>query len=166
MREVHHIALSVTDLEASRRFYGEAVGLRETLNTHVEGAEIEASLQLRPGMTGEVAYFQGPSQLGQIELIQWRPHTDKPTLPKRPGDPGVFLLSIAVSKEELDEVWQRMQRMDVPVFSAPSRSVLENYGPIDVFIVEDPDGVMIEFVALPTREEIKAFRTTGRDGAS
>ena len=51
-----------------------------------------------------------------------------------------------------------MQRLDVPVFSVPSRSVLDNYGPIEVFIVEDPDGMLIEFVALPSREEIKAFR--------
>lgn len=59
---------------------------------------------------------------------------------------------------ELDELWACMQRLEIPVYSPPTRSVLENYGPIDVFIVEDPDGVMIEFVALPTREQIKAFR--------
>ena len=158
MREVHHVAFSVRDLAASKRFYGEVVGLKETLNTEVGGDDIEASLRLRRGMTGQVAYFQGPTQLGQIELIEWQPPVDKPTPPKRPGDPGVFLLSIAVSKAELDELWARMQRMDVPVYSPPSRSILENYGPIDVFIVEDPDGVMIEFVALPTREQIKAFR--------
>ncbi len=158
MREVHHVALSVADLGVSKRFYADAVGLRETLNTEVGGSEIEASLHLRAGMTGRVAYFQGPTQLGQIELIEWQPPSEQPTPPKRPGDPGVFLLSIAVSKEELAEAWQRMQRMNVPVFSAPSRSVLDNYGPIEVFVVEDPDGVLIEFVALPTREEIKAFR--------
>ena len=158
MREVHHVALSVRDLEASKRFYGAAVGLRETLNTEVGGSEIEASLGLRSGTRGRVAYFQGPTQLGQIELIEWQPPVDHSSKPKRPGEPGVFLLSIAVSKDELTEAWRRMQRMDVPVFSAPTRSILDNYGPIETFIVEDPDGVMIEFVALPTREQIKACR--------
>lgn len=158
MREVHHIALSVSDLDASKRFYGEAVGLRETLTTEVRGAEIEASLRLRPGTTGRVAYFQGPTRVGQIELIEWRPRAERPTPPKRPGDPGPFLLSIAVSKPELDEVWARMQRVGVTTFSPPQRSVLENYGPIEVFIVEDPDGVLIEFVTLPNRSEIEAFR--------
>ena len=158
MREVHHVAFSVRDLKASKHFYGEVVGLKETLNAEVGGADIEASLRLARGMKGQVAYFQGPTQIGQIELIEWTPGATNPTPPKRPGDPGVFLLSIAVSKFELDELWERMQRLEVPVYSPPTRSVLENYGPIDVFIVEDPDGVMIEFVALPTREQIKAFR--------
>jgi len=160
MREIHHIAISVSDMAASKRFYGEALGLKETLNAEVAGEEIEGQLRLRPGMKGQVAYFQGPTQIGQIELIEWQPPIDKPSPPKRPGDPGVFLLSIAVSKEELKEAWDRMQSMGVTEFSPPEKSVLQNYGEIEVFVVEDPDGVMIEFVALPTREEIKAFRAT------
>jgi hypothetical protein len=30
-------------------------------------------------------------------------------------------------------------------------------------IVEDPDGLMIELVALPTREQIMAFRAAQKD---
>ena len=158
MRELHHVALPVRDLDASRRFYGEAVGLRETLTTEAKGPEIEASLRLKPGTTGRIAYFQGPTRLGQIELIEWQPPTETPSPPKRPGDPGVFLLSIAVDKAEFDAIWARMQTMQVEVFSPPSRTVLENYGDIEVLIVEDPDGVMVEFVVLPAQDDIKAFR--------
>ncbi len=158
MREIHHVALSVQNLNASRRFYGQALGLKETLNTVVSGSAVERSLKLLPGTTGNVTYFQGPTQLGQIELIEWRPTTGDVTGPKRPGDPGVFLLSIEGNKEELEAIWKRMKKMEIPVYSPPEEFVLENYGPINAFIVEDPDGTLIELVTLPSKEQIKAFR--------
>tara|TARA_X000001036_G_C20507075_1_gene736372 strand:- start:269 stop:760 length:492 start_codon:yes stop_codon:yes gene_type:complete len=158
MREIHHVALSVQNLEASRRFYGQALGLKETLNTVVSGEAVERSLKLRAGTTGKVTYFQGPTQLGQIELIEWQPNAKIVTGPKRPGDPGVFLLSIEVNKKELESIWERMIKMKVPVYSPPEEFVLENYGPITAFIVEDPDGTLIELVTLPSKEQIKRFR--------
>ena len=48
--------------------------------------------------------------------------------------------------------------MEIPIYSPPEEFLLENYGPINAFIVEDPDGTLIELVTLPTKEQIKAFR--------
>lgn len=157
-KEVHHIALSVRDLEASKNFYGGVLGLRRTLEMPIRDPRTVHIMGLRPGAYGESVYFQGPTKIGQLELIQWHNHDRPDTGPKRPGDPGMFLLSFEVSREELDEIWQRGLSAGVKVFAEPDDAILENYGPIRVAIFEDPDGILIELVSLPTKEEIAAFR--------
>lgn len=157
-REVHHLALSVADMAASERFYGEVMGLRRTLEMPIRDPRTIRIMGLPEGAVGHSVYFQGPSKIGQLELIEWRGHGRAPSEPKRPGDPGVFLLSFEVPRDELDEIWARAMAAGVPAHAEPADAVLENYGTIRVAILLDPDGVMIELVALPTKEEIAAFR--------
>jgi catechol 2,3-dioxygenase-like lactoylglutathione lyase family enzyme len=157
-REIHHIALTVGDMAASDRFYGEVLGLKRTLDMPIRDPVVLDAMRLRAGAHGRSVYFQGPTQLGQIELIEWHGHGVEPSAPKRPGDPGVFLVSYEVSAAELDEITGRAEAAGVPIFATKREAVLENYGPITVVILADPDGVLVELVALPTREQIKAFR--------
>lgn len=157
-REIHHIALTVSDLAASERFYGEVLGLQRTLDMPIRDPVVLDAMRLRAGAFGRSVYFQGPTQLGQIELIEWRDHGVAPSGPKRPGDPGVFLVSYEVSAAEIEDITARAERAGVPIFASKREAVLENYGPITVVIFADPDGVLVELVALPTREQITAFR--------
>lgn len=157
-REIHHIAISVSNMAASEAFYGGVMGLRRTLEMPIRDPRTIRVMGLREGATGHSVYFQGPSRLGQLELIEWRDHGRADTGPKRPGDPGVFLISFEVSRSELDEIWDRGLKAGTPVQAEPADAVLENYGTIRVAIFEDPDGVMVELVALPTKDEIAAFR--------
>ena len=63
--------------------------------------------------------------------------------------------------------WFRRTYAGVRIFAEKRVAILENYGPITVTIFEDPDGVLVELVSLPTREQIKAFRAAaaGNPGA-
>jgi lactoylglutathione lyase len=48
--------------------------------------------------------------------------------------------------------------MGYEVYQPPFDSIVKNYGPVRMFICEDPDGNQVEFIALPSAETVKAFR--------
>lgn len=156
--EIHHIAVSVRDLDASLHFYCDLLGLRQTLTMNVGGANTERGLRLRPGMTGRAAYVQGPRRIGQLELIEWAPALDTPPPPRRPGEPGVFLIAFELAEGELSEVHRRLLADGVECYTEPRQSLVQNYGTIEVMVCEDPDGTMIELLRLPTLEESRRYR--------
>ena len=158
---IHHAAFSVGNLERSLDFYCRGLGLRKTLEMPIRGEEVTRQLRLLPGQTGRAAYVQGPGKVGQIELIEWARPSETVTRPKRPGDPGVFLLSFEVPKDEIAPLEAHLRAFGAPIYSPLQTAVVENYGEIAVFVVEDPDGMLVEIVSLPTREEIMAFRAKG-----
>jgi lactoylglutathione lyase len=156
--EIHHVAMSVRDLDRSITFYQDGLGLRKTLEMKVQGPTLHKRLRIPEGTTGKAVYFQGPTKLGQLELIQWDLPVPAQSQPKRPGDPGPFALSFQVSIEDLNTLYARLKTMGYPCYEPPETSYLDNYGPITMFICEDPDGVMVEFINLPTREQIIEYR--------
>lgn len=155
--EVHHVAVTVSDLERAASFYEHALGYRRTLRTDVGGPGIETSLGLPAGTTGKVQYLQGPSQVGQLELIEWNG-----TAARTPSaghlELGTFLLSFEVPREELADVYAKVVEHGGEPLTEPNRVLLENYGYIEAFACRDPDGNLLEFVSLPSREEIRALR--------
>lgn len=161
--EVHHVAVTVADLERSARFYEVALGYTRTLRSDVSGPGIETSLGLPSGTTGRVQYLQGPSRIGQLELIEWNGEARR-----TPGaghlELGTFLLSFEVPRDELGDVYARVEENGGVCVAPIAEVVLENYGPISAFAARDPDGNLLEFVSLPTRAQILAHRA-GEDEA-
>lgn len=160
--EVHHVAMTVSDVDRAADFYEKALGYRRTLRSDVGGPGIEVSLGLPEGTTGKVQYLQGPSRIGQLELIEWNGEATR-TATAGHLELGTFLLSFQVPAEEMDEVYERVSSLGAECLTRPNRVLLENYGYITAFACRDLDGNLLEFVALPTREEILAYR--GGDGA-
>jgi glyoxylase I family protein len=66
LRRVHHIALHVRDLAASRHFYGKILGLRE-----LQGDEVPETLR-QAFESGEAANFVTPD--GTILDLFWKPN--------------------------------------------------------------------------------------------
>lgn len=155
--EVHHVAMIVSDLERSATFYEQGLGYRRTLAATVGGEGLADSLGITPGTSGRIQYLQGPSQIGQLELIQWNGETGAPPRTEH-RQLGPFLLSFQVPVEEIEELHDRIVSLGGTTVRRPMRVELENYGHITAFAARDPDGIMLEFVALPTREEIEEFR--------
>jgi lactoylglutathione lyase len=166
--ELHHIAISVSDLDRSLHFYTRLLGLRQTLTMPVGGPATEAGLRLRPGTTGRSAYVQGPTRVGQLELIEWHDHGRGPTTPRRPGAPGPFLLAFELLEGDMRSAHERLLGAGVECWTEPRRSLVENYGTIEMLVCEDPDGLMIELLRLPSDEEVRRYRNAagigGRDG--
>jgi len=155
--EVHHVAMTVSDVERAADFYEKALGYQRTLRSDVGGPGIEESLGLPEGTTGKVQYLQGPSRIGQLELIEWNGETRRSPSAGH-LELGTFLLSFEVPVEELQELHDRVAELGGEPLAQPNRVLLENYGYIHAFAARDPDGNLLEFVSLPTREEIKAYR--------
>jgi catechol 2,3-dioxygenase-like lactoylglutathione lyase family enzyme len=155
--EVHHVAMTVSDVDKAADFYEKALGYRKTLRSDVAGPGIEVSLGLPPGTTGKVQYLQGPTQVGQLELIEWNGEKRR-TATAGHLELGTFLLSFQVPVEEMDELYDRVHSLGAECLTRPNRVLLENYGYITAFACRDLDGNLLEFVALPTREEILAYR--------
>lgn len=156
--EIHHVATIVSSLERSTAFYEEGLGWRRTLSSAVSGHDFERSLGLPEGASVRVQYLQGPSQIGQLELIEWdRPHEGQQRT--SPFQLGPWVLSFQVPLDEVEETYERFRALGAEIVSEPMRVRLENYGFITAFSLRDPDGTMLELVALPTREEILAFRS-------
>ena len=155
--EVHHVAMTVSDLERSATFYEKGLGWKRTLSARVDGPSLAESLGLPEGTAGTIQYLQGPTQLGQLELIQW---DGEPGQQPRTGNRelGTFLLSFQVPVEEMDELYDRLESLGGQCVRRPVKTLLQNYGYIHAFAAKDPDGNLLEFVCLPTREEILAYR--------
>jgi lactoylglutathione lyase len=163
IREIHHVALTVSDLEKSTAFYKNVLGFRKILDMPPGGPALQRMLKLRPGTTSRAVILQqGLSTVGQIELIAFDPPADKRSGPKRPGDPGVFLLAFEVTGEELVEVYQRLQAQGIECTAEPQTFTLQGYGAIQTVVFEDPDGVMIELMQLPLADEIRRMREAYR----
>lgn len=157
--EVHHVSLIVADIEASTNFYESVLGYRRTLRSRVGGADPERALGLPPGATGEVQFLQGPSEVGQLELIEWDAGST-PMPARKHDDVGLFLISFQVPADEMAALHRRLVEQGVECLSEPIRAPMENYGYIQMFAAKDPDGHLVEFVSLPTREEVREFRAS------
>ncbi|TQM69691.1 catechol 2,3-dioxygenase-like lactoylglutathione lyase family enzyme [Actinomadura hallensis] len=155
--EIHHVAMTVSDLDRAADFYEKALGYRKTLRTDVGGPGIEESLGLPEGTTGKVQYLQGPSQIGQLELIEWNGPKER-TATAGHRELGPFLLSFQVPRDEIDEVYERLSGLGAECIGPPREVLLEKYGYITAFAARDLDGNLLEFVSLPSREDIRAFR--------
>ena len=101
---VHYVTPSVTDLDRSIAFYRDTLGFRLTIQTPVSDPEHDLYLRLPEGTSAQVAILQaGSVTIGEAELIQWSfPSSSPPPAnpPKRPGDPGPFLMAFELTGEE------------------------------------------------------------------
>jgi lactoylglutathione lyase len=159
---LNHVALGVRDLEASVRFYVEGLGMRQTLTK--ETSDLTPTLMRLPGHAKATTVFvQGASRVGQIELAQWNLPAGDGDRPKRPGDVGMGQLSFPVDPAHIGPLHARLVRMGYEVYSEPTTSVIKNYGPVTLFLCEDPDGNQVELIALPSPETVREFRAQAKE---
>lgn len=159
--EIHHLTVGVSNMDRSLRFYVDGLGLKKTLDTQVSGDSFERLLRLPSGSTARTVFLQGPSRLGQIELVEWQTSIVDPTPVRRAGRVGYTVVSFALTRETFPIVCRQLESVGANFWNAPEKTILDGYGEIEACIVEDPDGNMIELVRLPSDEEIKEFRKGG-----
>ncbi|MFM7424858.1 MAG: VOC family protein [Elainella sp.] len=131
LRRVHHIALHVRDMAASRRFYGEVLGLRE-----LQGEEVPLTLKAL-FEAGEAANFVTPD--GTVIDLFWKPalHPPDPDPSKEFTRAGHLAFDIA--PELFDQAVEVIRANQIPI----------DHGPVSrptgrgVYFY-DPDGFLVE----------------------
>jgi glyoxylase I family protein len=139
LRRVHHIALHVKDMAASRHFYGEILGLRE-----LRGDEVPTTLK-RLFEAGEVANFVTPD--GTILDLFWKPDLLPPDADPEREFTRAGHLAFDIAPELFDQavevIRQNQVRIDHGPVSRPTGRGVYFY---------DPDGFLVEIRCDPLDE--------------
>ncbi|WP_202924854.1 VOC family protein [Myxacorys almedinensis] len=131
LRSVHHIALNVRDMQASRHFYGTVLGLHQ-----LQGADVPETLQAEVA-SGKVTNFRTPD--GVIVDLFWEPEL----LPPDPDPKAAFTRANHLAFDIAPELFEQA----IAVLHA--HQVLIDHGPVSrptgrgVYFY-DPDGFMLE----------------------
>jgi glyoxylase I family protein len=131
LRRIHHIALNVKDMEASRQFYGEILGLHELAGDEVP--ETLRSLVLQ----GKVANFITPD--GTVLDLFWEPELT----PANPDPTQQFTRANHLAFEIAPELFEQA------VAVLHENHIVIDHGPVTRptgrgIYFYDPDGFLLE----------------------
>jgi catechol 2,3-dioxygenase-like lactoylglutathione lyase family enzyme len=133
---VHHVGLTVGDLDRSVAFYGEFFGLSTIGRNRIEGEAISEQTGL-PGTVIETALLAGENTI--VEFLCYHSPEGLPDAP-RPCDVGAGHVCMVV--DDVEAVLSRMRRAGVPCHAQPCSLI----GRERMVYVRDPDGIMIELL--------------------
>jgi len=145
--EIHHLGLTVADIERSVRFYRDVLGL-SLIRRRGTDADYIGQQTGYPGVRLEVASFQvAPESRQSLEIVQYvtcaGPASDPAT--NRAGNAHLCFQvdDLAAAYETLRERGVRFQSPPVAITSGPNRGGLVVY-------LHDPDGFTLELFQPPT----------------
>ncbi|NEQ33391.1 MAG: VOC family protein [Leptolyngbya sp. SIO4C5] len=131
LRGIHHIALNVQDMTASRRFYGEILGLHE-----LTGTEVPKTLKELVA-AGKVANFRLPDNT--ILDLFWEPELSPPATDPQQQFTRANHLAFDIAPEQFDLAIAVLQANQVPLDHGPvSRPTGRG------IYCYDPDGFLVE----------------------
>lgn len=157
---LHHIGLSVSNLERSIAFYRDLIGLTVREREEMTGGQLEPVTGVA-GSRVRIADLDFGNGL-TLELLQYLVPAGGAIHP-RPTDAGHIHVGIEI--KDLDAVYRRLLDAGASVRVGPS--VLKGAGPYwtgaRVVNVLDPDGITVELVQMPSpqgRSSIQASPST------
>jgi glyoxylase I family protein len=131
LRKVHHIAFNVKDMNASRYFYGEILGLEELVGEKVPSTLKELVAE------GKVANFITPD--GTVIDLFWEPDLNPPDANPETPFTRANHLAFDIAPESFDFALEVLKNQEItiaigPVTRPTGRGVY----------VYDPDGFIVE----------------------
>ncbi|MDH6085305.1 VOC family protein [Umezakia ovalisporum] len=136
LRGVHHIALNVKDMQASRHFYGNVLGLHE-----LTGSEVPATL-VELVNTGKVANFVTPD--GTVLDLFWKPELSPPDQNPEKTFTRAYHLAFDIDPRLFDTAVAVLKENNIAIAHGP---VSRPTGKGVYFY--DPDGFMLEIRCNP-----------------
>jgi catechol 2,3-dioxygenase-like lactoylglutathione lyase family enzyme len=141
---LHHVGLTVSDLDASLRFWGDALGMQTVVRQERQGGYLEAIVR-EPGAHVLQAQLELPEGGARVELFQYVAPEGE-TVHARPRDVG--FAHVAVRCTDLDDRLERLLAAGGEAFG----DVIEvdagvNAGARAVY-VRDPDGHVLELFSV------------------
>ncbi|MGB6296934.1 MAG: VOC family protein [Rivularia sp. (in: cyanobacteria)] len=136
LRRVHHIALNVQDMQASRHFYGKILGLHE-----LTGDEVPETL-VNLVKAGKVANFKTPDDT--ILDLFWEPELSPPDPNPELGFTRANHLAFDIAPELFDSAVEVLRHHQIKIAQQP---VTRPTGRGVYFY--DPDGFIVEIRCNP-----------------
>ncbi len=136
LRKIHHIALNVQDMQVSRNFYGNILGLYELTGDEVPETLVELV------KAGKVANFKTPD--GTILDLFWEPDLSPPDPNPERGFTRANHLAFDIAPELFDSAVEVLRQHPIKIAQEP---VTRPTGRGIYFY--DPDGFMVEIRCNP-----------------
>ena len=131
LSQIHHIALNVKDMDASRYFYGTLLGLHE-----LKGDEVPKTL-IELVAAGKVANFRTPD--GTIVDLFWEPELSPPNDDPEIGFTRANHLAFNIAPLLFDRAVEILKQQQVKIANdVVTRPTGRG------FYIYDPDGFMVE----------------------
>jgi len=147
---LHHVNIVVADIERSKKFYTEVLGMQVTIETEIEGPEFSRGVGI-PGAKGRMVFLAVPNTPTLLEVCEYvAPPKNKPvSAGVSPNDVGIGHLALQV--QDIDAVCQRLQEKNVSFISGPVTlpESQKDVGGARFCYFRDPDGTLLELVYLP-----------------
>jgi len=142
IKEMHHTALTVSNMERSLAFYRGLLGMEVTIDSRLSGPGTDRILGL-DGVDVRRVYVAGYG--GRLELFEFKSPESRP-LPAdhRVSDIGFTHVGFAV--EDIQDLYEELSARGVEFVSPPLH--IENRG-LGCYL-RDPDGNIISFTELYT----------------
>jgi len=140
---LHHVGITVSDLDRSLRFYADVFGGELEWQIEGEGEGVEAISRV-PGGSMRVASLKLP--YGRLELFEWR------NPPGRANDRDlndIGATHICFEVDDLDAAYARLQELEVPCWYPPQDVTEGPLAGLRFFYFEDPDGLKVELLTPP-----------------
>jgi glyoxylase I family protein len=147
--QVHHVVINVRDLDASLRFYRDVLGLQFDGSMPVGNDAASTFARIPRGARGRNALLSAGHGMGRIELVEWDTNHegDRHPAPRRTGaDPGLAIVSFLLRGPQLQAMYEHVRARHA-CWSEPLTMEVGG-STVRAFVVEDPDGVPIEFFSL------------------
>ena len=131
LRRMHHLALNVKEMERSRQFYGQVLGLEELTGDAVPST-LKALVE-----AGKVANFRLPD--GGILDLFWEPELEPPSVDPTQQFIRVDHLAFDIAPQSFDQAVEVLRANGIAIANGP---VTRPTGRGVYFY--DPDGFMVE----------------------
>ena len=151
-----HIAIRVTDLERSRRFYRDVLEFRELTELEIAGGPTALLLD-RPDLLLRAVFLERDGT--QVELQE----LDLPDEPEAVSWTRVGLAHFGLRVDDVDRMLERVVQAGGAVLEA-SRFRSEAHGS-DVVFITDPDGTYVEIIRAAGDPSLPPGEPVGGGGA-
>ena len=144
MTSVHHVGITVSDIERSLAFYAGLLGGDRIGPFRRSGPRIDAVTGY-PGVVVHQAFATAPDGSTMVELLQYENGSD---VVLDPDNGHVGAAHVAIVVHDLDAVLARLSAEGVPAVSEPIVASAPMAGHRCVYVL-DPDRVRVELVEPP-----------------
>jgi catechol 2,3-dioxygenase-like lactoylglutathione lyase family enzyme len=151
--KLNHANVIVSNLERSRKFYTEVLGLEVLMETEIDEAQFARGVGI-PGAKVRGIFLQVPGTPTVIEMFEYSAPAKSKPIPGdwRPNDIGIG--HVAFEVDDIDAAYERLVKHDVHFVSTPVTIPVthKDVGGVRFCYFTDPDGILLELIYFPPKQ--------------